>query len=864
MFQPVIARLGIRYINRRFFQSLLFILGVAIGVAVVIAIDIANDSAGRAFNLSAQSITGRATHRIIDGTGSGLPDDLYRQIRLDLGIRDSAPIISETVRALNMDDTGLRLLGVDPFAEPPFRDYLSTINVLGENDSDSFEALTTFIAEPDTVLISETLAQRYDKQPGDMLLLRAGVQRTEVRIIGLLQPQDTVSQQALDDLILADIATAGEITGMSGRLTRIDLILPDDADLTQIRTILPTGARLEATGSSGDNALAQMTEAFEINLQALSLLAVVVGVFLIYNTVSFSVVQRRPTIGIMRSLGTTRRQIFSFIVGEAFILGVMGTILGMGLGVIFGRLMVGLVAQTITDLYFSVTVTSITVAPFTLVKAAVIGIAASTGAAILPSYDATRTPPTGSMKRSQYEEQTQRLLPLITAVAAGSFIIGLLLLQIPPDALPLNSLFVSFGALFCIIFGGALFTPLFLTLSMRAVTPLTARLFGVVGRMAPRAVNRALSRTGVAVAALTIAVSVIVGVSVMIGSFRNTVSDWLGNTLGADIFISPPVANTGEESIDTDPAVRDIVQNTPGIDRVSASRAVRVLAPDYPDMLPVNLLVVDFEIADQRDFVWKDFEGETANPALEAGQIVVSEPFAYRRDINPQNNQLTLLTDSGEITFEVAGVFYDYTTDQGRVLMARDTYEQHFDDPFITSLAAYVEPGTEIAPVIEQLRSELAGYDLDIQSNRVLREGVFEIFERTFQITIALRLLATLVAFIGILSALMALQLENTRQYGVMRANGMSRRQLRNFTLIQTGLMGTVAGVLAIPIGIVLAMVLIYVINVRSFGWTMQFMIPPQELITAFAVALVAAMLAGIYPALRLSSMLPAKALRSE
>ena len=545
MFRAVILRLGLRYISRRLFQSLLFIIGVALGVAVVIAIDLANGSASRAFSLSTESITGRATHQII-GSSDGISTELYTDIRLDLGIRLSAPIVSELVRAVDVPQP-LRLLGIDPFAEPPFRNYLSTIEVIGEDDISSFEALNRFIAEPSTILISQTLADDIGKQPGDTLTLRVDGEQLDVRIIGILRPNDSLSQQALDNLIMTDIATAQEITGETGRITRIDLILDDDANLADIRAQLPTGVQLLSTSDSG-SALSQMTEAFEINLQALSLLAVVVGIFLIYNTVTFSVVQRRPVIGILRSLGSTKRQIFAFIIGEAFILGIIGTILGVGLGIIFGRFTVGIITQTINDLYFAVNVTTVTVTPFTLLKGIALGIVASTGAAIIPSIDATRTPPSGTMKRSSFEEKTAELVPYITGAAVACLVIGYLLLQIPT-----TSLYISFTALFFVIFGGALFTPIMLILFMRFVTPLTTSLFGVLGRMAPRAIIRSLSRTSIAVAALTIAISVIIGVSVMIGSFRNTVANWLDNTLVADIYISPPSLTANQATVDVDP-----------------------------------------------------------------------------------------------------------------------------------------------------------------------------------------------------------------------------------------------------------------------------------------------------------------------
>jgi putative ABC transport system permease protein len=856
MFQRVILRLGLRYISRRFFQSILFIIGVALGVAVVIAIDLANSSASRAFSLSSASITGSATHQIVAG-GNGLPSELYTRIRLDLGIRNSAPVINEMVAAVDVPQP-LRLLGVDPFAEPPFRNYLSNIEVIGEVDISAFDALNRFITEPGAILISESLANQLGKEAGDSLSLRLGGSIVELRIIGILRPKDNLSQQALDNLLLTDIATAQEVTGKIGRISRIDLILLEDDDFAAIRAILPEGAQLLSSQESGD-ALSQMTEAFEINLQALSLLAVVVGVFLIYNTVTFSVVQRRPVIGILRSLGGTKRQIFAFIIGEALILGLFGTILGVGLGIIFGRFTVGIISQTINDLYFSLNVTTVNVQPLSLLKGIALGIVASTGAALLPSIDATRTPPTGSMRRSSLEERTAQLVPYITLAAVLSFGLGIALLQIPT-----TSLIVSFSALFFVIFGGALLTPLVLTVSMRLLTPVSERLFGILGRIAPRAIIRSLSRTSVAVAALTIAVSVIIGVSVMIGSFRNTVANWLENTLSADIYISPPLLLANESTTGLSPDLLDLVAGVEGVEQVASTRTVQVTAPAYPTLPPVNLIAVDFDLpSESRDFIWKTVDEPAA--ALAEGRIMVSEPFAFRRGITQENNQLTLLSPEGELRFEIFGVFYDYSTDQGNVYIARTVYDQYWNDPYISALAAFVADDADLETVMSIIETQtLADYDVEVQSNRDLRNSVFEVFDRTFTITIALRVLATLVAFIGILSALLSLQLEHTHEYGVMRATGMTPNQLRGYTFIQTGLMGLVAGILAIPIGIVLAMVLIYVINVRSFGWTMQFEIIYGEIAQAFLVAIGAALIAGIYPAYQLARMHVGQAIRSE
>jgi putative ABC transport system permease protein len=852
----VILRLAGRYISRRLFQSILFVLGVALGVAVVIAIDVANGSASRAFNLSTESITGKATNQIIAGPG-GLPSALYTQIRLDLGIREAAPIVEQYVSSPDLGEQPLLLLGVDPFAEPPFRSYLTTVTVEGDQQT-AFEALNRFIAEPNTVLISGALASRYGVEAGDSITIRPRGRETQVRVVGVIETEDGVSTQALDTLLLTDIATAQELVGQQGSISRIDLILPTNYDLAPLRALLPAGATL-TTPNEQNSALQQMTAAFELNLQALSLLALVVGIFLIYNTVTFSVVQRRGTIGILRALGATRGQIFTLILSEAVLLGIVGVALGLGMGIIFGRASVGLVAQTISDLYFAVDVQRVTVDPFTLVKGAGIGFLASIAAALVPSFDATRTPPIGTLRRSDSEAKARRLLPFITAAALTLCVMGMMVL-----ALPTGSAFVSFIGLFAIVVGGALFTPILLVVLMGTASPITERLFGVLGRMAPRAVTRSLSRTAVAVAALTVAVSVIVGVSVMIASFRNSVADWLDNTLGADIYISPVSLTATRSTGDVDPALRDIVAAVDGVARISTGRQVNVSAPDYPDLPPVNLASGDGEVTDRRSFAWLSVPQADYWQALLEGGVIVSEPFALKRGITPERNGLTLMTDRGSHTFTVIGVYYDYSTDQGTVFMTDNIYRQFYDDPYISTLAVFVESGADPDATLARIREALAGTDLNARSNAALRASVFEVFERAFSITIALRLLATVVAFIGILSALLALQLEQTRQYGTMRAIGLTPGQLWRYTLIQTGLMGTTAGILALPIGIALAIILIYVINVRSFGWTMQLLLTPNELLSAFGVAVLAALLAGVYPARKLTQLVTARALRAE
>jgi putative ABC transport system permease protein len=850
-------RVVVRAAARRPLQSLLFVLGVALGVAMIVAIDLANGSAGRAFGLFTESIAGRATHTI-DGGPSGLPDRLYTQLKVDLKIREAAPVVDDYVQVLEFDSQPIHVFGVDAFAEPPFRNYLASG---GTASSLPIDQLTGFLVQPNTALISEVLATQRGLKVGGTLTLRYGATRHTVTIVGLLRTSDSVAQQGLLDLLITDVSTAQEILGKVGRLSKIDLIVPPGADgstmLARISAILSPGAAIIPATATG-NAVAQMTDAFNLSLTALSLLALVVGMFLIYNTVTFSVVQRRPVLGTLRALGVTRGQVFAMILAEAAILSMIGAVIGLAIGVIMGRLAVGLVTQTVSSLYFTVQVRSVDVAPFTLLKGFVIGIAAALIAALAPAYEATTTPPASALKRSEIEGKVLRAVPIMTGGGVALLLLTYLLMST-------RTLVLNFAGLFALIVGCALFTPIAMLGLMVVVRGPLGAVVGVLGRMAPRSILRSLSRTSVAVAALMVAVSVIVGVSAMVGSFRGTVQDWLETTIRADIVISPPSISANKQELPVDPIVGDQIAALPGIKQISIAR--NVSAPIVDDPLPASLNAITYDISEgKRKFAWSIGTFDQVWAAMQQGAVVVTETFASSRKIPAGPGQsVTFRTDKGPRTFPIAGVVYDYGATTGSVLMEMGVYRASWDDKAISTVAVFVQPGTDVTQMVATIRALFAGkQELIVRSNKELLDSVLVIFDQTFMITTALNLLATVVAFIGILAALMALQLERRRELGTMRANGLTRWQLFRMTLLETGLMGAVAGLLAVPVGTVLAWVLIYIINVRSFGWSIALQLKPEFYTQALVVAMVAALLAGIYPAIQMGRVQPSQALRSE
>lgn len=851
-----LLNVGWRYLARHPWQSVLMVVGIMLGVAVVVAIDLANASASQAFDLSTEAVAGRATHQIVAGP-QGVPEALYADLRrqgvVTAGV-PLAPVISETVTSPQLGNRPLTLLGADPFAEAPFRSYLA------DRQGVPLAELTTFLTRPGAVLLAQELAARYSLQPGDPFTLDVGGYARPVFLAGLLQPSDSLSRRALDGLILADIATAQELTGRQGRLDRIDVILPDGdpAAAARLQSLLHADAALIAVAARA-GAVQQMTAAFRTNLTALSLLALVVGLFLIYNTMTFAVVQRRPLFGTLRCLGVTRREVFALVLSEALVVGVLGTALGLGLGVLLGQGAVRAVTQTINDLYFVVTVRGVAVPVESLIKGALLGILATVLTAAPPAWEAATVPPRLALSRSGLETKAQRAVSLAALASLALLAAGLLLL-----ALPSRGLITAFAGTFAIIVGIGMQTPLVTSAAMRGAAPLLGRLWGVLGRLGPRSVVNSLSRTAVAIAALMIAVSVTIGVSLMVGSFRHTVELWLAATVQGDIYISPPSATATSNTATIDPAAEEIVRRWPGVARVDTLRAVTVDSPDGP----VALAAVDNPaVGDERQYVRVDVAPEAVWAAMQQGAVLVSEPFASRLDLPRRNAQVTLFTPDGPRTFPVVGVYYDYASSQGTVLMDLTLYRQIWQDPAITALALRLDPAAGLDPdqAATALQDALAPVQsLQVRPNRALRSEALAVFDRTFAITGALQLLTTLVAFIGVLSALLSLILDKQRELGILRAVGVTARQLWRLIALETGLMGAVAGLLAMPTGLALSLILIYIINRRSFGWTLQLQLDPAPFVQALIVAVVAALLAGIYPAYRMNKLATAEAIRFE
>src|SRR5688572_12961512 len=719
--------LSLRTLFRHPIQFAIMTLGIALGVAVMVSIDIANASAGRAFDLSTSAVTGRATHAIV-GSALGVDQAVYVRLRTDpqwRGRVESAPLVIAYAVSPQLGEVPFTVLGIDAFAEAPFRSYLGT----GEQPRPG--TITSLLTVPGSILLSAPTAERYGLQPCHPSALRESCRLSlsinggtqDAYLTGVLEPSDDFTRRALDTLMLTDIATAQSLSATGGKLTQIDLILPEDFDSSALSASLPAGTLLVAS-ELRTSQVAEMTSAFRINLTALSLLALVVGIFLIYNAMTFSVVQRRALFGTLRSIGYTREQVFGMVLGEAALVGALGAGLGLGLGILLGQGAVQMVTQTINDLFFVVSVRGVQIPASSLLKGGLAGFFASVLAAAPPAWEAASIPPRLALSRAGLESKAQSAVSLVAGLGVFATLVGAVIL-----AIPTRDLVISFGGTFAVIIGLAALTPLVTVTLMGLLAPTLGRLFGLLGRLAPRNVIRSQSRTAVAVAALMIAVSVTIGVQVMIASFRTTVTLWLEQTMRGDVYISAQGLSAIRPDTPLDPRAISLAQAYP---LTESSIVVRVVTVES-EHGPVELAAANAERPlDPRLFLAVQENPQNAWQRMKEGAILLSEPLANRLGISEVSGSLALLTPSGCQSFPIAGIYTDYASTLGTVRMDLDVYRRLWGDDRLNGVILLLAPNADIDAATTNLRTQLAGFtNIQVNPSRVLRQGALEVFDRT-------------------------------------------------------------------------------------------------------------------------------------
>lgn len=812
------------------------ILSIAVGVAVFLAIQIANRGALASFQNAVGVVAGRA-HLEVRGS---LPDGIFPAVAGFPGVRAATPLVEGIVTLPGEPGEYLRILGVDPLTGQDLRAF-----ELGSPDGAALDS-SEWLRDRHAIAVAPARAatKRLD--------VFAGGRRVELTPRFVLTTGDAAVGS--DPRIAAmDIGWAQELLDSVGRLTSIQILLEDPLRAAEVaealRSVVPADATVAPPARRGSETEA-MLAAFQLNLTALSLVSMVVGVFLIYNSLSAMVVRRRVEIGILRANGATRQEIAGLFLGEGMACGLAGSAVGIVLAGPLARLLAAPVGQTVSSLYAVMSIRDLAVSPDQIALAFFVGTAASLAAAWLPAREAAAADPARILHPGSASEQfsirSRNWLAGGTAALAAAAVTAWAAYQG-------GGKFLGFASVGLLIAGFSMLVPSVVKLAAAA-----AKFPSWMVRLGIQQLVRSMHRSAVTIAALAVAAAMTVSVSVMIHSFRGSVSSWLESTLAADLFIAPAANEIiGLQSFVPQEAVA-WARAHPGVRDTGTFREMSVPV----DGAPAALGVVEGGARGEWEFL-AALEG-AAEQFHEPETVVVSESFATRFGTRP-GDRLTIAAPAGNVGFRVVGIVKDFTRDAGIIMVDRKNFGRHWDDVRVHSLALELRDPAGAGELAAEFRARFGREGaFSIYTNSELRGRVMEIFDQTFAVTSVLRAIAVVVAVAGVLLSLTTLVLEREREIGVLRSQGASPAQVRGLVFTEAAAIGLLASLVGVACGSAMAMVLTWVINKAFFGWSIELRYPLDVLAATPLWIVPAAVAAAWLPAFRAARIPPAQALRCE
>lgn len=828
------------------------LISVALGVAVFLSIQLINRSAVASFEATIDAVAGRA-NRQVRAVGAPFPETLYPSLRFLDGVQAATPIVEAVLPLARVPGEFLRITGVDPFSGRAFQ----TFEIDGPDSGPNSDR---FFNHPGAVSLTAEYAAELGVEVGDTVETVVHDRRATLEVVALLRFKEPVP--GMDKRIaVMDIANAQELLDRQGTLDRIDLIVKPGFRLPDSIALPPNAdwGRPAQRSAQVEN----MLGAFQLNLTALSMIALFVGTFLIYNTVSTEVVRRRREIGILRALGVTPARIQILFLAHALWIAVAGVLLGLVGGVVLAALSLDSVSRTISSLYLLVRIEKVFLPAEYVLGAAALGCLAVLVGAWKPAREAARMAPVDAIHLPAPGEYRPRRRYFLAGIA-------LLLLSLAQCAAVWNGVFrwMAFSAALCFLLGMSLCVPVMTLLLNRLAAPILRRAFAGIGTVASTHFTGSLNRTAVTIAALSCALAMMMGVATMIHSFRITVQHWIGASIQADIYVSPEAQlYLGAQSFLPDRMLSDAMAH-PAIEAVDTFRE-RIVEIDGESL---RLGASDLTTARARsdtEFLDRDASSAWAEVTPKGDgssvpSVIISESLSRRLRL-ASGDELPVPTPSGIVPFRIAGVFRDYTSDRGMALMDRHWMRRFWNDTRFHGIAFYLRSPEDLDPVLDWVRNSYSpNGELRVYSNRTLREQILKIFDQTFAITYLLRLVAVVVAVLGIFLTMTVLVTERQREIAMLRSIGATPAQIRRMVLLEAGSIGFFGYCAGLLTGIGLAWILTFIINQAWFGWTIEWHWPAFLFLEAPLLALGAALIAGWWPAARASVMPVSESVRDE
>jgi putative ABC transport system permease protein len=853
---PLLRLVSLRHLAQSPLRTLLTVLGVAVGVATLIGIASINRAVMGAFRSTIDTIAGKADFAITSGK-AGFDEKLLETVRATQGVLHAAGGL--TVVAPVKDSPGERLyvMGVDLLDDGFFRNYEGVDRDVGHM-SDDLE----FLNSTDRMLVSERFAQAHHLKTGDTFSLQTPEGAKEFVIHGQLKESGPI--KAFGGLVGVMYTGSAQVAFSRGTvLDRIDVAIDPKAHAEEVQKALQAalGPHFEVDSPERHGqSVATMVRSFQLGLNLGSAVALLVGVFLVYNTISIGVVQRRREIGTLRALGATRSRIRALFTLEALVLGSIGSALGIPLGTVIARMAIGFVSHSVSSLYVQVNARAVGFTPIELGIGVVLGLLGSAVAALWPSYLASSVPPVQALRRDIAAGATiasLRSWPTVMGLGLIAVSVPVSYLPAPMDNFPLG----GYLAVFFTLMGVTLLSPLVLRGLQRVYQRPGELALGISGRLAADNFSRAPGRTAVPVSALGVGVAMTVCIGGFVGSFQSATTKWINQSVPADLFVTSSAKLSG---VQNQPMKEEEIG--PALDHIDGIDCVDRLRIYPQDVLGLRVYVLSLN----PDIYYKRgkvdlIEGKLPTAEMRAaGYVIISENLSRRRDLHAEGT-FPMDTPTGRRDYKIAGVMRDYTSDQGTVFMDRKWFSEEFNDNLVDSFEVYLSDPSKLEAVRSEITQRFGTkHDLYVLSNQELRAEAQALIGNAFSVTYAMEVVAVILALLGVINTLLAAVLDRTREIGLLRAVGAARGHIIKLFSGEAALIGLTGGALGCVSGYVLGNIVTKVISVQATGWDIPYVFADMLALRMLVAATVCAIVAGLYPARRASRLDVVEALAYE
>lgn len=820
-------------------RTVLTLLGIALGVAVFFGVRTANLTLLSSLTTTIEKLAGKATLQITGGD-SGFPESVWETVKDTPGVRVAQPVIEVIGNTAFADQSSLMIVGVDMLGDRELREY--EFDESGAEIADPLVAL----AQPDSILISRKFADKHNLKDGDKLPLFTSQGRKEFTVRGIFKPQG-MGEVFDGQIAVMDVFNAQFVFGRGQNIDRIDLMNEPDVDVLALRQALrerlPAGVEVDRPASRGTG-IEKAISAMSLGATIASFIALLVGVFIIFNTFSISVNQRWKEIGVLRALGVERGNVQRMFLGEAILMGVIGSALGIFLGYFLAIGAERMLSQIATQLFSQISTQQPPVFRWDYaVTAFVIGVLSSLIGALMPSRAASRLNPILALHNIETRQQEDILGKPRLIAGFGLVALSMGLIGFAPSRVGLN---LQFGYAALLLLGLVLLLPKLTQWIARLLRPLMDRVFGSEGVLAVDTMIQSPRRTSATVGALMVGLMFVFATAAYVRSYQQTVANWMDRVVNCDLF----VAASDQARSRTYHFSEELSQRIGAIPGIKRIENVRFLFPAYADDT-VGMVVLDMDgwFARVKNVVEQADENEAREKMIRGEGVLVARNFVERYKLTT-GDRLKMATPTEPFDLPIVGVIEDYTSEKGAVFMDRKLYKRYWNDSSVDMIEINLLPGTDRNAVKTEVQRLVRGeHRAFVYTNEEYKKWIMDLINGFFALSYMQMAVSIIIAALGIVNALMISVAERKRELGVLRAIGGLRGQIRKMILLEAAAIAIVGVAIGAIAGFLNTWFIVRTMAMMVGGWTIPFSYSPVMVLIALPLAIGIALLAAWWPA---------------